>query len=330
MSNVQGLLWAISYGFLDSLRGCILIFKLDKQIRQQKASRTQSGTSTSSSRQRPGSRATKEPSKPEEAQILQRTLQCCALNGGVFWFSLLGFYGLVLPTIQLIVTFSLGKDQEGIASLVWSWMSPALSATFSTLWVLPLFLLSKVVNSLWFQDIADSAYKHSRGRPQLLPSISKLIADVLFSVVIQALFLLQGMLCSFIPIAVVNDTLFVLHMCLLYALYSFEYRWFNAGWDLPKRLTYIENYWPYFAGFGLPLAILTSLPNSYWVSGCVFSILFPLFIVSGNEAEPVLVPGVIPLRLFSPVVSVANFLFHRTIGQSSERKTTSKPVFAKS
>nr|CAG4643967.1 EOG090X06IP [Lepidurus arcticus] len=331
MNNVQGLFWALCCGFLDSLRGCVLIFTLDKQIRQQKVARTQTETFTSLSKhRRPSHVKAKELSKPEEPQILQRTLQCCALNGGVFWFSLLAFYGVVLPTIQAIVTFSLGKGQEGVSSLVWSWMSPVLSATFSALWVLPLFLLSKVVNSLWFQDIADSAYKYSRGRPQLLPSISKLIADVLFSIVIQALFLLQGMLCGFIPLAVVRDLLSLMHMCLLYALYAFEYRWFNAGWDLPKRLTYIENQWPYFAGFGLPLAILTSLPNSYWVSGCVFSILFPLFIISGNEAEPVLVSSVIPMRLFSPVVSVANFLFHRTIGQSGEKRTTSKPISAKS
>lgn len=41
------------------------------------------------------------------------------------------------------------------------------------------------------QDIADAAYKYSRGRPQLLSSISKMIADMLFSMVIQALFLVQ-------------------------------------------------------------------------------------------------------------------------------------------
>jgi etoposide-induced 2.4 mRNA len=45
------------------------------------------------------------------------------------------------------------------------------------------------------QDIADSAYRYSRGRPQLLSSVSKLIADTLFSVLVQALFLVQVMNC---------------------------------------------------------------------------------------------------------------------------------------
>lgn len=41
------------------------------------------------------------------------------------------------------------------------------------------------------QDIADAAYKYSRGRPQFLSSLSKMVADMLFSMVIQALFLVQ-------------------------------------------------------------------------------------------------------------------------------------------
>lgn len=34
------------------------------------------------------------------------------------------------------------------------------------------------------------------------------------------------------------------------------------GWELHKRLAFIETNWAYFLGFGLPLAILTHLPNS--------------------------------------------------------------------
>lgn len=38
-------------------------------------------------------------------------------------------------------------------SNVWFWMGPALSYVFGALWVLPLFWLSKPLNSLWFQVI---------------------------------------------------------------------------------------------------------------------------------------------------------------------------------
>lgn len=67
------------------------------------------------------------------------------------------------------------------------------------------------------------------------------------------------------PIDYVGSFLCFGHICLLYSLYSFEYKWCNMGWELHKRLTYIENNWPYFFGFGVPLAILTQIPDSYFV-----------------------------------------------------------------
>nr|CAD7601623.1 unnamed protein product [Timema genevievae] len=291
-----------------------------------------------------------------EPKVMKRTLQCCALNGGVFGLSILIFEQVLLPTLRYLLLFLFG-DSPSTGKSVWGWLSLCLSCTFGVFWVLPLFLLSKIVNSLWFQDIADSAYRYSRGRPQLLSSVSKLIADTLFSILVQALFLVQGLVVSMLPIVLLSDLLSLLHMCMLYSLYAFEYKWFNMGWELHRRLMFIENNWPYFFGFGLPLAVLTSLPSSYFIRcvtpgtltkgregplnrastctsrrcqvlvntchcGCVFSILFPLFIISGNEADPVTGSCDFPLQLFTPVIAISNMLFNRTIGPKSASKGT--------
>lgn len=85
-----------------------------------------------------------------ESKVLTRVLQSCALNGGIFWFSILIFEYALLPGVKYLVTIIFGHD-PGVAHNVWAWMQPFLSMTFRMIWVLPLFLLSKLVNSLWFQ-----------------------------------------------------------------------------------------------------------------------------------------------------------------------------------
>lgn len=246
-------------------------------------------------------------------------LLCCAWNGGLFWLSIWLFNGLIIPGLQFSIHLIFGGSSTH--NLVWSWVGPMLSWTFSALWVLPLFLLSKLVNSLWFQDIADAAYRRTRGRPQMLPTFGKIIADILFSLLLQGLFLIQGTLAVFLPITVIGQLISLLHMCLLYSLYAFEYKWFSMGWEVHKRLSYVESNWPYFVGFGLPLAILTSVPSSTVISGCIFSMLFPLLIVSANEAEPTDEKFNYRLRLFTPVIVISNAIF-----QHSVRKTNRNQV----
>ncbi|XP_053612248.1 etoposide-induced protein 2.4 [Plodia interpunctella] len=310
MESITNFSVSLIKGFIDSLRGVTVLLYLDKEINERALNRS---PRIESEKIRP-----KQIPIQQESKVLTRVLQSCILNGFIFLLSILIFEYALLPAVKYLVTVVFGHD-PGVARNVWGWMQPFLSMTFRMIWVLPLFLLSRLVNSLWFQDIADSAYRHRRGRPQFMSSVSKIIADSLFSMLVQALFLVQSMLVSMLPITYIGELLCLLHMCLLYSLYSFEYKWFNMGWELHKRLTFIESNWPYFLGFGLPLAVLTQIPQSYIISGCVFSIFFPVFILSGNEATPVM-GNEYPLRLFSPVVAISNGMF-RFARQGAEAVT---------
>ncbi|XP_004926796.1 etoposide-induced protein 2.4 homolog [Bombyx mori] len=314
MESITSFSVSLIKGFVDSLRGVTVLLYLDKEINERALSRSPQTDADSKHKQ-------KQPKVRQESKVLTRVLQSCILNGFIFLLSILVFEYVLLPAIKYLVMVIFGHD-PGVAHNVWAWMQPFLLMTFRMIWVLPLFLLSKLVNSLWFQDIADSAYRHRRGRPQFMSSVSKIIADSLFSLLVQALFLVQSMLVSMLPLTYVGELLCLIHMCLLYSLYSFEYKWFNMGWELHKRLTFIESNWPYFVGFGLPLAVLTQIPQSYIISGCVFSIFFPVFILSGNEATPV-VGSEYPLKLFSPVVAISNGMF-RFVRQGAESVTQNR------
>jgi len=316
---MQNIIYGFGRGFVDSLRGFVLIFTLSGK---DEAAAKLAG-SASRDRQRPGRRSAERP-----PPLGKRLVQCGGLNGGVLLCSMVFFHYLVLPTLGLLVTLLFGEaDTDTDRFWIWSITSKVLTVTFGTLWVLPIFCISRVINCIWFQDIADAAYRTSQGRVSSQLSLSILVADTLFSVFAQALFLIQGTVVNvFIPIPALGYLVSLLHMCLLYALYSFEYKWFNMGWEMHKRLAFIETEWPYFVGFGLPLALLTQAFDSYIINGCMFSILFPVFIISGNEAEPVTGLCKTRLQLFTPVIMVSNMLFRRTVSSSSTSARGATPA----
>jgi len=245
--------------------------------------------------------------------VIHRVIQCMLLNGGI-WLTIAVFnYGLT-PILKLVISFiydNTSRNDKSTSSAIWEWTLPFLYFTFNSLWIFPIFLLSRIINAIWFQDIADATYRLTRGRPVQLPSLSRNLADILFSLVVETFFLVQAFLMkTLIPIPLMANFFYFLHLCLLYALYSFEYKWFNMGWDVTQRLAAIETSWPYYFGFGIPLAFCSGgvfFPVSFVVSGCIFSVLFPLFIISANHKLPA--PSGMPLRLFSFSVLAANKIF---------------------
>ena len=115
--------------------------------------------------------------KKTEPNIIERTIKCCVLNVGVFAISIILFSHVFLPFVKtlLFIVLAGSKERYSIAKslshhlytcwmyfraeAVWKNTEPVLSVAFNTLWVLPFFLLSKIVNAIWFQDIADLAFR---------------------------------------------------------------------------------------------------------------------------------------------------------------------------
>ncbi|XKL61408.1 hypothetical protein PGB90_008465 [Kerria lacca] len=311
VNTIIAIIRAFLKGCIDSLKGSISLFYLDRKINE-KAAYERKKQSELGKRKK-----SHQPSQIKDGKVLTRILQCCGLNGGVFWFSLILFEYVLIPSLNYLLMRILG--QSTIATTVWTWSRPLLSLTFGALWVVPIFLISKLVNTLWFQDIADSAFWCTAGKAPFFTNLSKFFADTVFSLIIQSLFLFQVIAVGigFLPFGHLSQVISLIHISMLYSLYAFEYKWCKIGWELHKRLLFIETNWAYFIGFGLPLSIITALPQSYVVSACVFSILFPLFIISANEAKPVTKVCDTSLPLFKVVIALSNAICNKTLKRAT-------------
>ena len=200
---VRNGIWSFSKGFADSLRGAIELFFLDYKRAQQREQKLQQRDIDRElllnrnspvrevqniAKRRALERREKERlrdvsggPKKSEPNIIERTIKCCLLNGGVFAVSIFLFDNIFLPLVKTLLFIILAGSQERWlkskqlfllnfwtylkanfacrADALWSYTQPVLSVAFSTLWVLPFFLLSKIVNAIWFQDIADLAFR---------------------------------------------------------------------------------------------------------------------------------------------------------------------------
>lgn len=210
LPSTLNILCGIITGFKDSLVGITAIRKIHLQNEKlnKRNQKQQKANSVSSSKQ--------------TFSVYQRLLECCGFNICVVLLSILIFNCLLLPYMYELMKFIFGH--EGRVVRIWSWLNPILLYTFGAFWVLPLFVLSRFVNAFWFQDIAECTF---RGRSQSTRSVSFFIADTLFSLIIQALFLIQSVMVG--KLLYIGQIVSIFHLSLLYSLYSFEYKWFNHG-----------------------------------------------------------------------------------------------------
>jgi etoposide-induced 2.4 mRNA len=229
----------------------------------------------------------------QDPEIRSKLLQCFMLNGVVFMFSLLIFDWVIVPLVLLVAPSETSHCIDMI-----------LTAVFRVLWVLPLYLISRLLNVFWYQEIADLVYKSVRRSRSRSPasSVSELIADIIYSVIVQCVFLVQASLAGLVP--VLGYPLQVVHMALVYSLYAFEYVWMNQGQGVVRRVALMHYNWAYFAGYGMIMSVVISCADSYFMGVCLFSLMFPVLIVSSHHSSPQTKVKCFPLPLFRPSIFV--------------------------
>ena len=304
-------------GLYDSIRYSFNVLRIDEDFSKDTPSTTSS--SRSSSQQHPHQPKPKTSSSTTNNKGIMSSLTLlCLFNGGIILVGMLVFNYVFLPTIRGLF-FTLAGIDSSSSSRPLTIIQYILTYTFNFFWLIPAYGISKFVNSYWFEDIAGKVFKKltksSKSGKPLSPA--RAISDIIFSIVMQLLFLVQATMIILIPIPKISTIIGYMCLSLLYSFYSFEYTWLYRNFEFKHRVARIESYWPYFLGFGLPLTIVSNaFFNSMIANGCIFSILFPFSIVAATSvkfSERITLPDgpakIVPLNIFTFCIRLTSWLF---------------------
>ncbi|KAF9608494.1 hypothetical protein IFM89_009860 [Coptis chinensis] len=249
-------------------------------------------------------------------QLSKRTGQSFLFNGFIFLGSIFVFNSVVIPTLEWILPYQcqqFGSQDPcsiGRVEKLYSFLHHGLIQLFYIFWFYPLYVLSLVLSSMWYNDIAKYAYvamgrdgpvadAHNQkdlsksqnsahvDKPAGLGGIMIGIGELVYSILLLTFFFVQISTAGYIPC--IGKALNFLFLSWLYAYYSFEYKWNLDELGIDKRLDFFESNWAFFAGFGSP-CVLAIFFFSPLVSYGVMAVLFPLFVLTatGSKAEQIL------------------------------------------
>mmetsp|Transcript_30236 Transcript_30236/g.50809 ORF Transcript_30236/g.50809 Transcript_30236/m.50809 type:complete len:313 (-) Transcript_30236:135-1073(-) len=253
-----------------------------------------------------------------------RTLQCFVLNGLVFLGSILLVELLVIPFAR---SFLLKPSADSPTLRALSTSVDAFSlALYHFLWLYPIYTISFLLSNIWYRDVATHAYRVRWGDPEpdstSFKELIRLFVEQAFRLPLVSIFFIQAYALAFIPYA--GTCLSCLSFAWLSALFCFEYKWQMQGWDLERRLNYVESNWAFFAGFGTPCTLATYFLPTF-VSAGLFALVFPLLIVLAVvSANPQPFPPSCTLPSHLPIFAFAkwasNSIIRWTTGTKKEKR----------
>ncbi|KAI9498005.1 etoposide-induced protein 2.4-domain-containing protein [Zychaea mexicana] len=160
--------------------------------------------------------------------------------------------------------------------------------SYATITGFPLYFGTLGINGKFFTPIAEKAFQlQAKNNPRTTPGSTNIVQSMA-SMIYTVIFYMNcgvfaGLLRSMIPH--VGTLLAFLMNCAIMSYYCFEYKWLYMGWTLEQRMTFMEEHWAYFLGFGTPITVLTFFLSTLH-SGAVFAILYPSYVIMATMATP--------------------------------------------
>ena len=94
------------------------------------------------------------------SKLRQRLLQSCVLNGIFLFFCIILFNYAIMPALTWSTEKLLTVKYQRIAL---KYINPIINIVFSFVWIVPVFMLSKILNFSCHKDIANIAYLQKYG-----------------------------------------------------------------------------------------------------------------------------------------------------------------------
>ncbi|KAI9205879.1 etoposide-induced protein 2.4-domain-containing protein [Polychytrium aggregatum] len=218
-------------------------------------------------------------------------VKCLVLNGILLLGSIALFHLFVSPVIKALLDSpgSISSPASAADALPASERFGAVLMTIYHIFLLyPIYLVSFVLSTFWYQEIANRSFRLQVGTPRPMAktyeSLLKMVAgEVYHAILILIVSIQTSLVYNLIP--VLGPSLSFVCSAWMFSFFSFEYKWIYQGWPLEKRIDYLEKRWAYFLGFGLPGAAATFFFPTMTSQG-VFAIIFPLYIIMANTATP--------------------------------------------
>ena len=226
-------------------------------------------------------------------KVRSKLIQCLLLNGIIFLGSILVFHWILAPVLSRLISLILlskhGVDQ--MQEVITNW----LAWVYYSLWIAPLYIVTFILNSIWYRDIAiDSVDFFSKRVPATNPpvtgesatsSLPFQIADILLRSLFNLVYL--GYLTVLAPYRI----LYAISLAFLISFNAFEFKY--RQFTFSQKIELIESHWVYFLSFSLWVAILvTEFPTM--VENGLLGVLFPFLLINASSAGkpiPVMVPS---------------------------------------
>jgi len=228
------------------------------------------------------------------SKTIRKAILSCFLLNAVLFMGLIISYEIFMNYLVYADNF-LGDFLQKFLLLFQLIYYPILTTTY---------LVSFIMSSFWFGDIAEEAISIERRLFENKNFVSRNIdlatrvTNEIYRIFLVIFFFIQFTLLGILPF--IGPIMKILHISFLYSLYCFEYKWGTDSY-LMKNLAFFEVNFSYFIGFGFVFAVTTNY-FPFLLSTGLYAVFFPFFLLTATRATP---------PMITEGMTVGDFIYRR-------------------